>query len=75
MHNNLLLLLQSQHDIHRNLKHIRHDIRRRERKPLSQRYISHALGFVYLNEREILRLRCVFNVMACILLEQSGKIA
>jgi hypothetical protein len=72
MHNDLLLLLQSQYNIHRNLQHIRHDIRRRERKPLSQRYIGHALGFIDLNEREVLCLGCVFNVMAWILLEQRG---
>jgi hypothetical protein len=64
MHNNLLLLLQPQHHIHRNLEHTRHNIRRRERKPLRERDIRHALGLVDLDEREILRRGCVFNIMA-----------
>jgi hypothetical protein len=64
MHNDLFLLLQPQHHIHRNLEHTRHNIRRRERKPLRERDIRHALRLVDLDEREVLRRRCVFDVMA-----------
>jgi hypothetical protein len=64
MHNNLFLLLQLQHHVHRNLDHTRHNIRRGERKPLRERDIRHAVGFVDLDERKILRRGRVFNIMA-----------
>jgi hypothetical protein len=63
VNDNLLLLLQSLHNTNRNLKHIRHNIRRRECKPLRERNIRDPLRLVYLNEREILRIGSILDVM------------
>jgi hypothetical protein len=65
LHKHLLLLLQSLHNIHRNLQHTRHDFRRRQRQPLRQRDIRHTLRLVDLNEGQVLRGGGVFDVVAC----------
>jgi hypothetical protein len=63
VNDNLLLFLQPLHNTDRNLEHIRHDIRRCECKPLCERNIRDSLRLVYLNEREILSIRGILDVM------------
>jgi hypothetical protein len=72
MHNNLLLLLQSLHNTNWNLEHVRHDIRGRERKPLRQTNICHALTLVNFDEGQVLRRGCVLNVMPRVVGKHSG---
>jgi len=50
----LLLLLQGEHDIYRDLQHTRHDLWRRQRQPLGQRNVGHAFRLVDLDEGQVL---------------------
>ena len=63
----LLLLLQPLRKTKRHLQRPRHNIRRRQRQPLTQTDVRHPITLVYLNPRQIVRLRRVLNVVAAVI--------
>ena len=67
----LLLLLQCLRKAQRHLQRPGHNIRRRQRKPLTQANISHPITLINLNPRQIVRLRSILNVMAAVVGEHG----
>lgn len=70
----LFLLLQRIYHTPRNLQRIRHNIRWRQRQPLRQANIRHAITLINLNPHQLLRLTRVLHIMARIVRE-DGSIA
>jgi hypothetical protein len=62
----LLLLHEVLSDLERDLERVRDDVGRREREPLRQRDVLHAVALVYLNPDELFGIGCVLDIMACV---------
>lgn len=64
----LLLLLHALHNMHGQLKHVRHYARRRQREPLCQSDVRDTIALVQLDPDQVLRVGGVLDVMSCLVL-------
>lgn len=70
--NQLLLLLEPLRNLKRDLQRLRHDPRRRQRQPLRQRDVNHAIAFVDFDPLQRLVRGRVLNVVARVIGEDGG---